>query len=265
VRSAVNNLMNWNRIALLVGRAESSNIVYNALKRDFDIVKVIEEEPVARREFLQRRLKKLGVAKVAGQLMFRAGVVPLLARGSRDRVREICNESGLDPSGMPDSVLARVPSVNDLVAMRALAEAEPEIVVVNGTRIISAEVLKCVAAPFVNMHAGITPLYRGVHGAYWALVDNNRSQCGVTIHLVDKGIDTGGVLAQACIKPTARDNFLTYTYLQLAAGIPTLKIALKEILEGRDTLQPAPAGNSRLWTHPTIGEYFRHRLFSGVK
>ena len=42
------------------------------------------------------------------------------------------------------------------------------------------------------MHAGITPQYRGVHGGYWAVVNNDPEHCGVTIHFVDKGIDTGG-------------------------------------------------------------------------
>ena len=34
--------------------------------------------------------------------------------------------------------------------------------------------------------------------------------CGVTIHLVDAGIDTGAVLAQAPICPSPRDNFTTW-------------------------------------------------------
>src|SRR5438093_9923670 len=46
-------------------------------------------------------------------------------------------------------------------------------VVVNGTRIISEAVLTASDAVFINMHAGITPKYRGVHGGYWALYNGD--------------------------------------------------------------------------------------------
>ena len=257
--------MNSKRIVLLVGRAESSNIVYNALKHDFDIIRVVEEEPVSRKEFLKRRIKKLGFLKVTGQLMFRAVVVPLLALTSRARTAQIQRDFDLDTTPIPEPILVGVHSVNDPRTIETLNQAHPDVIVVNGTRIISAEVLQATQAPFVNTHAGITPLYRGVHGGYWAMVNQDRANCGVTIHLVDRGIDTGGILAQASIDPTAEDNFLTYTYLQLAGGIPRLKVVLYELVAGRARVQSAPLGTSRLWTHPTIWEYLRHRLIKGVK
>ena len=39
----------------------------------------------------------------------------------------------------------------------------PRVVIVNGTRIIQERVLQSVDAIFLNTHAGITPMYRGVH------------------------------------------------------------------------------------------------------
>jgi methionyl-tRNA formyltransferase len=210
-------------------------------------------------------VKKLGILKVTGQLMFRAAVVPLLVRTSRARTAEIRRDFEFDNSAIPEPILIRVRSVNDPRTMEALNQAHPDFIVVHGTRIISSEVLQAMQTPFVNMHAGITPLYRGVHGAYWALVNHDQANCGVTIHLVDKGIDTGGILAQASIDRKPEDNFITYTYLQLAVGIPKLKAVLYELLAGRSKVQSAPLGTSRLWTHPTIWEYLRHRFMEGVK
>ena len=56
----------------------------------------------------------------------------------------------------------------------------------------TSPLLEAVPAVFLNTLAGITPSYRGVHGAYWALVQRQPDACGVTVHLVDAGIDTGG-------------------------------------------------------------------------
>jgi folate-dependent phosphoribosylglycinamide formyltransferase PurN len=72
-----------------------------------------------------------------------------------------------------------------------LKAINPDLVIVNGTRIISKKVLSSINSKFVNIHVGITPKYRGVHGTYWALVNNDVENSGVTVHFVDEGIDTG--------------------------------------------------------------------------
>ena len=46
----------------------------------------------------------------------------------------------------------------------------------------------------VNCHPGLLPDYRGVDVVHWALVE--RGPLGVTLHLVDAGIDTGRILDQ---------------------------------------------------------------------
>ena len=79
-----------------------------------------------------------------------------------------------------DGRVIRVPSVNSGKARRALREFSPQVVVVNGTRIICNETLCAVDAPFINTHAGITPLYRGVHGGYWALREGRPDLVGTT-------------------------------------------------------------------------------------
>jgi len=148
--------------------------------------------------------------------------------------------------------------VNQLAGVhRITARLSARCGVVNGTRIISKKVLSSVACPFLNTHAGITPLYRGVHGGFWALANNDAAHCGASVHVVDAGIDTGGIVAQAMIYPTTADNFATYPLLQLAAGLPLLAQAVDDVLAGRLQIRPAPAGPSRLWSHPTLSQYLR--------
>jgi len=101
-----------------------------------------------------------------------------------------------------------------------------------------------------------------VHGGYWALAQGHPEFCGVTVHLVDAGIDTGSVLAQAVCRPKTSDCFVVYPHLQLAAGLELLAEVLR-----RPTLvpTPAPAPFSRLWYHPTIWRYVWTYLTTGVK
>jgi len=252
-------------IVLLAQDGDSTTIVFNALRQSFDIAAVIMEEDVPRRQLLSRRVKKLGLRTVLGQVAFRSLIVPPLARAAQTRIQEICAAHGLERTPIPGQLVRRVSSVNSEDARGLLAALAPKLVVVNGTRIISKDTLGCISARFVNTHAGITPLYRGVHGGYWALAENDRAHCGVTVHLVDTGIDTGGILAQGTIEPTPADNFVTYPYLQYAVAIPLLRSATHELLTGTATPRPAPEGASRLWSHPTLAQYLKNRLVAGTR
>lgn len=251
---------------VLLGREDKQTaILYHSLQSEFSIAGVIVEKGESRVHFVKRRIKRLGWRKTLGQLAFRITIMPWLKSKSKARVQEIIEQFGLDSSPIPTDKLIPVGSVNANKTIEVLRELCPDVVVVSGTRIISARVLNCVKAVFINMHAGITPMYRGVHGGYWALVQNDSPACGVTVHEVDTGVDTGRILGQGQIRPSRLDNFTTYAFLQLGTGVPLLRKAVRDACEG--TLQPtaAPAGKSVLWTHPTLAEYVYHRLRSGVK
>ena len=251
---------------VLLGRQDRPTaILYNSLRTEFLIAKVIVEEGEPKLKFLKRRIKRLGLAKVAGQAAFRATIVPWLKMMSQERMREIVQQFALDLSPIPRAELIGVKSVNSQECIQALRESQPELVVVSGTRIISDKVLSSIPAVFLNMHAGITPMYRGSHGAYWALVEGDRDSCGVTVHQVDTGVDTGPILGQARIMPNHGDNFVTYALLQQAAGLPLLKKAIQDACEDRLVPVAPPPRTSRLCTHPTLSEYIYHRLRSGVK
>jgi len=256
--------MNDAKIVLLAGEGISTNILYHALKDDFVIHSIILEEPVAKKTLIQNRIKKLGLWKVTGQIFFQLIIVKFLRLVSSKRKNEILEAYSLDVGPLPAEKLTRVPSVNDDQCLQLLQNIAPQLVIVNGTRIISKRILKGVGATFINMHAGITPKYRGVHGAYWALVNNDKQNCGVTVHLVDAGIDTGEVIFQATVIPADSDNFVTYPLVQLAAGIPGMKKAIADILAGR-LAKTVGVGESRLWSHPGFGQYIFYWLTRGKK
>lgn len=256
--------MNSPKIVLLAGKGISTNILYNALIKDFTVTAIILEEPVSKKQFLKKRIKKQGIIKVVGQILFQLLIVKFLDLFSKGRKKEILLQYAMHDNALPYEKIIQVRSVNDETCIQILQSLQPNLVIVNGTRIISSQVLNCVSSNFINIHAGITPKYRGVHGAYWALVNNEPENCGVTVHLVDPGIDTGAVIAQKTITITQNDNFVTYPLLQLAEGLPLIKSAISAILD--DNLSPKDtSGESRLWYHPTISQYFYNRIIKGKK
>ena len=99
-----------------------------------------------------------------------------------------------------------------------------------------------------------TPWYRGSHGGYWALYNNDAGNFGTTIHFVDTGVDTGAVLQQVFIKPAKEDNFTTYPILQVAAGITALKKVLPGVLKNEYHLK---SNNEKgtMYYQPTLWQY----------
>ena len=75
------------------------------------------------------------------------------------------------------------------------ANADVFVVVAYG-RILPAELLAVPPMGVVNVHPSLLPMYRGPSPVATAILDGQR-QTGVTVMLLDKGMDTGPVLAQS--------------------------------------------------------------------
>jgi folate-dependent phosphoribosylglycinamide formyltransferase PurN len=250
----------------LAGAGDATDLVANYLAGRVPDLQVVVEQPQSRVELARRRARRRGWPTVIGQILFVTLALPVLRRRGRRRIATIVSEAGLDASPYP--VQHRVSSVNGPETIELLRAGHPDVVVVNGTRVIKAAVLDAITCPIVNTHAGITPAYRGVHGGYWALAEGNPDQVGTTVHLVDPGIDTGGVLARAPFTVATDDSIATYPYLHLAAGLPLLADAVGRVLAGQELVplvEEVPAGGSRLYLHPTLWEYLRLRLVRGVR
>jgi methionyl-tRNA formyltransferase len=252
------------KVVFLAAPGRATNIIYNSLKEDFEIAAVIIERPFSKKTLLKKRIKKLGIFTVMGQVAFQIFIGKTLAIFSSKRINSILEEFNLADSEINASLTRYVSSVNNEDTAKILMEISPNIVIINGTRIISKKILSLLPGRFINMHAGITPKYRGVHGAYWALANKNPEHCGVTVHLVDSGIDTGTIISSAIVKPSVIDNFSTYPYLQIAIGIPLLKEAIRSF---PDNLRNQKTNHlpSKLWYHPTIVQYLLGLIFKGVK
>jgi folate-dependent phosphoribosylglycinamide formyltransferase PurN len=251
------------RIVMLCGNGQSSRIMYNGLAPYVDVECVIVENKQSSKTLIQGRMKKLGILKTSGQLLFLI-VNKLLIKISRARIKQLISDYGLNTEPFPNQLTKTIDSINSEEVVSLLKKINPDAVVVNGTRIISKSVLSAINAPFINTHMGITPRYRGVHGGYWALVNGDPDNCGVTVHLVDQGIDTGGVLYQDIIRAKNYDSFNTYPFHQIAKAIPLMKAALNDIKEKRLQVQQGVLP-SQLWYHPTLSEYVKHWVQKGVR
>jgi phosphoribosylglycinamide formyltransferase-1 len=256
------------RIVLLAGPGDPTYLVYRYLAARYGDVVLVMEQPVPRVALARRRARRLGWPTVLGQIAFVVVALPFLRWTSRRRKGQILAGSGLDVTEVAPA--HQVASVNLPETAELLRRLAPAVVVVNGTRIIADSILTAVPSPFINIHAGITPRYRGVHGGYWALAERRPDLVGTTVHLVVAGLDTRGVLARAVFAPPPPDSIATYPYRHLADGLPLLAEQIDRVLAGKEPGRAEPLGqdddgDSSLRWHPTLWGYLWARVRRGVR
>jgi phosphoribosylglycinamide formyltransferase 1 len=244
------------KIILLGSNNPTTWIVYNHLISQYGLFPAYIEKPASRFKLLKNRVKKLGLFAVLDQVAFIGVLRPFISRVSQQRIKQICHSYGLEVTEPLTPSVQPIESVNSDSFRKHLAELNPDIIVINGTRIIGRKTLSAITGKIINTHHGITPAYRGAHGAYWALYQDDKENAGVTVHLVDVGIDTGNIIGCSVIETTADDSFATYPYLQTAAALPILNQAIDDIIAG--TLKDKPiSGKSAVWYHPGFTQYIR--------
>ena len=87
-------------------------------------------------------------------------------------------------------------------------------------KIISANIIKKLKKSIFNIHLSYLPFNRGAHPNFWSFIEN--TPAGVTIHKIDKGIDTGNIILRKKINFNIKLKKLstfkkTYNYLFLEA------------------------------------------------
>jgi len=115
----------------------------------------------------------------------------------------VAHQQGI-PVFEPDS-----PNQKDFV--EAIGNLSPDFFIVVGyTNILKEQILSIPRIMAVNFHASLLPAYRGKHPVFWAL-RNGEKWAGLTIHVMDIGLDNGDILYQVKVR-TRRDDSVATLY-----------------------------------------------------
>jgi len=107
--------------------------------------------------------------------------------------------------------------ISDKSVVKKIKSINPDIIFCfGGTQIISKEILTIPKEGVLNLHPALLPKYRGRYSTVHAIY-NGENKTGVTLHLMDSGIDSGPIISQISFpilkSDTARsvyDNFTIY-------------------------------------------------------
>ncbi|WP_275783272.1 formyl transferase [Pararhizobium gei] len=253
-----------NKRPVLVVTAGGRNpqILINALQHRFETVSVLLEKPESKTVFFKRRARKLGRAMAAGQLATMV-VSKFGKRFTEKRAQEIIRQYNVSDTINPTVPVIDILSVNSTEAINHIRRLDPGVVFLVSCRMLSSGILAAIPCPVINFHAGINPQYRGLMGGYWSRIAGDERNFGSTVHLVDKGVDTGGILYQSRMAPSKEDTLHTYPLLQTAAATDIAIRAVEDALAGN--LRPLTVGGpSRQWYHPPVWTWLWNGFTRGI-
>ena len=102
-----------------------------------------------------------------------------------------------------------------------------DIYVVFGSSYIKGELVDfLVKQKTINIHAGVSPYYRGTDCNFWALYDDNPHLVGSTIHLLSKGLDSGPMLYHAM--SNLKTNPFEYTMSTVKSAFHSIAERIKD-------------------------------------
>lgn len=113
-------------------------------------------------------------------------------------------------------------------------------------KIVPRRVFSAAGKATINLHPSFLPYNRGKNYNFWTLVED--SPFGVTMHLVDEGIDTGDILIQRPIEKTWSDTGGTLYVKAKRALVDLFVESYLDVVSGHYEPQPQPSdrGSSRL-------------------
>jgi phosphoribosylglycinamide formyltransferase 1 len=121
----------------------------------------------------------------------------------------------------------------EAAVLSALEERAIDVLVSAGyMRLLGKTVLDVYGGRWLNVHPALLPSFPGMHGVRDALAYGVKVT-GVTVFLVDEGIDTGPVVAQEVVEVRPDDDWDSLEVRIHAAEHRVLPAAVRALIEGR--------------------------------
>ncbi|NDY42000.1 methionyl-tRNA formyltransferase [Dissulfurirhabdus thermomarina] len=141
-------------------------------------------------------------------------------------------------------------SVRDPAFIARVRELAPDFLVVAAYGQILPEALLAVPRRHpVNVHASLLPAYRGAAPIQWAIL-NGETETGITLMVMDRGMDTGPVLLQRALEIGPDETFGELLPRMARLGAEVLVEGLDRLAAGE--IQPMPQPGEGISLAPPI-------------
>ena len=146
------------------------------------------------------------------------------------------------------------PNTDEAVAW--VRQRAPDVVAFTGGGLVRAPLLEASGQGILNAHMGLLPPYRGMDVVEWPLLEgqHERIGLGVTLHFMDRGVDTGPIVARYPVAIRPGDGIERLRTRFEPVMVDALLDGIRRVRDGALVAEPqAPkAGRQYFVLHPRL-------------
>jgi methionyl-tRNA formyltransferase len=203
--------LNKPRIVLITGDDLEHYFIANTLSSRLNLAAIVVDhgKPQGKLE----RARKLWNRYTLGQMFTRAILLVLRAlwRDSSRRTEDVVKVFGPENCSQfsRDDLVSHVNGINTPDSVNLLTSLQPDILLIFGTGIVGKKVLSLPSRIALNMHTGISPIYRGCDCTFWPVHNGELNMLGATVHECTALVDGGKIFATAHATVEAGDSLFS--------------------------------------------------------
>lgn len=199
--------------------------------------------------------KKLGLAGRAKELLRVFGPAYFARYAMRFAIAR------LQPSRRLKAILERhqvsaldiAGNINSADALDAIRALKPDLLVsVAGNQLFRRPLIELAPLGCLNLHTSLLPRYRGLMPTFWVL-KNGEKETGVSVFLVDEGIDSGPIVVQRRVE-IETDSLEELIRITKKVGMDAVWEAVGKVGSGNYRPIPNPAEDKSYFSFPTAAD-----------
>lgn len=157
--------------------------------------------------------------------------------------------SALQQKGVPIVQLEK--NINHEDSLATISAFAPDLLIsIAGNQIFKKRLINLAPKGCLNLHTALLPKYRGLMPTFWVLKNNER-KTGVSVFLVDEGIDSGPIVVQKEYVIEETDSQQKLIERTKALGMEAIVEAVQKISDGNYKLQDNPESEMTYFSFPT--------------
>ena len=137
----------------------------------------------------------------------------------------------------PDIFHVKKNGLNSLDTLTRLKKISPDFIACFGIGLLHETILSNFPDIIFNLHVGIPKYYRGSSCNFWPIYNSDLKNLGATVHLIEKGIDTGKIAGAKSIILEPKDNEQTLMLKTLQGGTQLMDETIDKWKKGRLSLK----------------------------
>lgn len=190
------------KVAYLCTQDISNQIFIDTFKKyNLEIEVIIENNKKNRNRTIKKKFHKLNLFE---KFLFPLDLLSLVIY--KKRINTFLKKKlNLVSEEINQYNVSRIQDINSQEVYKKISEFNPDLVFVRGTTIIKEPLINHGYKYFLNIHGGIVPNYRNVHGQFWSYYFRDYENMGSSILHITKGIDNGNIAITSPLDEAPKD------------------------------------------------------------